>query len=134
MSLAKNLAFSSAFPGGRISADRLPNTTGPRGFKKAFLDVEMLNQRMDNGTRIALLKAGGLLRRHVRSYKLRRRKGISEPGKPPNIHTTGEGYSNLRYVLFSWDATSRSMVVGPVYFSKTLGQPVPQLLEHGGGV
>ena len=123
MSRSKRLSFAGVFPSG---------SAGQRGFKKSFLDVQMLSNRMDNGTRIALLKAGGLMRRHVRGYKLRRRKGTSQPGRPPNIHTTGSGV-NLRHVLFSWDDSSRSMIVGPVFFKRTLGQPVPQLLEGGGG-
>lgn len=132
MSLAKSLAFSKEFGGGGITGGGSRGKTGG-GLAKAVLDVEMLNNRMDKGTRVKLLRAGGLLRKHIRSYMLRKRKGVSSPGSPPNIHTSGTGYDNLRHVLFTWDTSSNSMVCGPVYFSKTLGQPVPQLLEHGGG-
>jgi len=103
---------------------------GPRGMARAFFDVPEVMSQMDKATQRSLAKAGGLIRRHARSYKLRRKKGVSLPGSSPHIHAPS-GFASLKNILFSWDAKTRSVVVGPVYFSTTLGQPVPELLEYG---
>jgi len=123
------------------SRDRMPAslsrmTSGGGGVTSAgrsaltFFDESKVKKQMAAADRRALSRAGGLLRKHVRSYQLRRRKGVSEPGKPPNIHHQGKG--GLRNVLYGWDERSRSVVIGPVFYGQTMGVAVPQLLEHGG--
>lgn len=89
-----------------------------------FFDRDHVIAAMDETTLKALSKAGAFIRQRART-SMRRRKRPSEPGQPPSVHS-GE----LReYLFFAWDASSRSVVVGPAGFKNS---DVPNLQEFGG--
>jgi hypothetical protein len=71
-----------------------------------------------------LSKAGAFIRTAART-SIRKRKGSAPAGKPPHSH---EG--SLRcLILFGYDRSSDSVVVGPVGFEKSIA---PSALEYGG--
>lgn len=89
-----------------------------------FFDTEAVRRAADAVTRAALSRFGAFTRQRARS-SIRKRKKVSAPGQPPSSH---EG-SLKRLILFAYDATRKSVVVGPVKFAR--GE-APRLLEHGG--
>lgn len=93
---------------------------------KLFFDRDAVRDAVDKGTRRALSKFGAYVRTRSRS-SIRKRKKISDPGKPPSSH---EG-SLRKLILFAFDAANKSVVIGPVPFAK--GE-APALLEYGGTV
>jgi hypothetical protein len=92
--------------------------------KKFFFDRDHVANAVDRGKRKALAKLGAFIRRRARS-SIRKRRAISQPGKPPSSH---EG-SLRKLILFAYDAPRDSVVVGPTTFKK--GE-APALLEYGG--
>jgi hypothetical protein len=68
----------------------------------------------------------GALIRKIAQRSIRKRKAVSEPGKPP---TNREG-TLKRFIFFSWDEQTRSVFIGPERLDKP--GSVPSLLEHGG--
>lgn len=84
----------------------------------------------------SLKRAGALLRQTMRQDILRPRKRPSQPGEAPSVHTSG--FAGLRTILFVYDGSTDSVVVGPVKLNQkqqdfiTLGAiTVPQLLNEG---
>ena len=93
--------------------------------KKLFFDRDVVIRAMDDATRRALSKAGAFVRTAAQS-SMRSRKKASEPGKPPSAH----GNPLLKRLLFfSYDPSSKSVVVGPTPFGKG---NAPELNEFGG--
>jgi hypothetical protein len=92
---------------------------------KAFFDKPAVMAKMDAARRRALSKAGAFVRRDARA-SIRKSKGISKPGSPPRSH---EG-SLKKFLLFSYDAATESVVVGPAKLSNGTG--APEILEFGG--
>jgi hypothetical protein len=88
---------------------------------------------MDAGKRKALARAGAYVRRTAANSIKRARRDSdgsfkpSPPGQPPRSRT---GLLK-RFLLFSYDDRSDSVVVGPVRISSLSGQ-APMLLEFGG--
>lgn len=97
-----------------------------------FFDRAGVQKQMDAGTRRALSKAGAFVRRRARS-SIRKRRRISEPGKPPSAHGPPP---NLRTIYFVYEAQTKSVVVGPVKLNASTGGlsagTVPATLELGG--
>ncbi len=93
--------------------------------KHLFFDRAKVRRRVDPAKRKALSRGGAFIRQRART-SIRRRKGVSLPGRPPHSHT---GLLK-KLILFGYDARSDSVVVGPAKLAKR-GQ-VPSLLEFGG--
>ena len=80
---------------------------------------------VDRATRRVLSKFGAYVRRSARS-SIRKRKKVSEPGKPPSSHT-----GLLRkFIFFGYDRADQTVVIGPVPLRAKA--EAPELLEHGG--
>lgn len=89
-----------------------------------FLDRAKVQRAVDKGRLRALSKGGAFVRQAART-SIRKRKGSAPPGKPPHSH---EG-SLRRLILFGYDRSTDSVVVGPVGFNKSTA---PNVLEFGG--
>lgn len=95
--------------------------------KGLFFDRAVVIKAMSKATLRALSKAGAFIRTRARS-SMRRRKRASTPGTPPSAH----GGAQLKTLLFfSFDPSTKSVVVGPVPFAR--GE-APNLNEFGGQV
>jgi hypothetical protein len=84
-----------------------------------------------------LSRAGAFIRRRAMTKILQRRKGTSQPGRPPNVHAKSGSFASLKTILFHLDATDESVVIGPVKLNQREHQSgsfttVPQRLEFGG--
>lgn len=91
----------------------------------AFFDTKEVIEALDKAEARQLSKAGAFVRRRARS-SIRKRKGISKPGKPPT-NQTGRYKSSI---LFGYDRNASSVVIGPSFSFG--GSEVPQLIEFGG--
>lgn len=94
--------------------------------KKLFFDRAAVRDAVDRGTRRALSKFGAFVRTRSRS-SIRKRKKVSEVGKPPSSHRG----DLRRLIYFAFDPARKSVVIGPTPFGK--GE-APELLEYGGVV
>lgn len=95
--------------------------------KALFFDRQRVTSAVDRAERRVLSRFGAFVRRSARS-SIRRRKKVSEPGKPPSSHT---GLLR-RHILFVYLADRGSVVIGPIQLNR--GTDAPELLEHGGTV
>lgn len=94
--------------------------------KKLFFDRKSVLAGMDQATRKALSKFGAYVRQRSRS-SLKTKKGTAPPGAVPFSHT-----GKLKAgILFSFDPSTRSVVIGPTRFTSGSGD-APRLLESGG--
>lgn len=106
---------------------------GLRTAKRGFFEADKIMRGVDRATTKVLSKFGAFVRQRAIRDKLRRRKGVSRPGKPPSVHTT----PGLRMVLFAYDFRARSVVIGPLKLhgrSPYGPTTVPELIECGGTV
>jgi hypothetical protein len=93
--------------------------------KKIFFDRKAVTSRVDRATRKVLSKFGAYVRQRAKT-SLRKRKKVSEPGKPPSSHT-----GLLRKLIyFGYDPAGRTVVIGPTPLRSNV--EAPPLLEHGG--
>lgn len=92
--------------------------------KDMFFDRAAVVRAVDGAKRKVLSKAGALIRTAART-SIRKRKGSAPAGKPPHSH---EG-SLRRLILFGYDKSADSVVVGPVGFKNSVA---PSVLEYGG--
>ena len=92
--------------------------------KSMFFDRLAVIHALDPAKRKALSRAGAFIRTSAKG-SIRKRKGISRPGNPPHSH---QG-DLRRLILFGYDRSTDSVVIGPVGFK---GSPVPHALEYGG--
>jgi len=92
--------------------------------KDLFFDRHVVLRAADKAKRQVLSKVGAFIRTTART-SIRKRKGTSKPGNPPYSH---EG-SLRRLILFGYDRSSDSVVVGPVGFRQGAA---PNVLEFGG--
>lgn len=93
--------------------------------KSAFFDRIAVTDAVDRATLGVLSKFGSFVRRRARSL-IRKRKKTSDPGKPPSSHV-----GLLRdLIFFSYDASAKSVVIGPTLSNKPTG--APKTLEYGG--
>jgi phage gpG-like protein len=94
---------------------------------RLFFDRDVVVRHTNAYTRRVLSRFGALCRTIARR-SMRRRKGASPPGTPPNAHV-----GKLRDELyFAYDFKRDSVVVGPVLLTRR--SLVPQLHEFGGSV
>lgn len=94
--------------------------------KAGFFDRPAVTKSVDRARLRVLRRAGAFVRTRARS-SIRKRKRISEPGSPPSSHT---GLLK-RGILFAYDPSNRSVVVGPMLLNRRV-QPAPELLEQRG--
>lgn len=96
--------------------------------KELFFDRAAVINDVDKTARRALAGFGGLTRT-ISRRSIRKRKTISAPGKPPTSQT---GLLK-RFIFFSFDPQSRSVVIGPAALQRVEGGgDGPSLLEFGG--
>lgn len=98
--------------------------------KDAFFDRPAVQAALGRARTKVLKKAGAFVRRGARS-SMRRRKKPSEPGQPPSAHA-GKGLKSLKTILFAFDSSTDSVVVGPMAFNQVNHISVPALHEYGG--
>lgn len=106
-------------------------------FKFQFFDSKLVMRAVDKARRAVLSKAGAFIRTRAKT-SIRKRKGISEPGRPPHSH---EG-TLKRFLYFGYDPGADTVVVGPaktnqVFFDKDrkpVTGTVPEILEKGGQI
>jgi hypothetical protein len=102
--------------------------------KSNFFDRPEIEKALGRARVKSLSKAGSFVRRRARS-SLRRRKKSSAPGSPPSTHAAG-GHS-LKTILFAYDKSSDSVMVGPIEFNQRnetvsgFTTTVPGLHERG---
>lgn len=101
--------------------------TAVRGF---FTDENALG--LDKAEKRALEAVGRQIRFEARDL-LVRRKGPAAAGEVPHVHSRDKRYT-LRFILYFYDRSAGSLVVGPVGLTRTGSIPTPQLLEQGGSV
>jgi hypothetical protein len=97
--------------------------------KDAFFDRAAVLAAADRMAVKVLSKFGAYVRRTAKGL-IYKAQAPSQPGKPPHSQT-----GILRkFILFSWDDATRSVVIGPSRLNIAVnnGQPVPGLLEAGG--
>ncbi len=100
--------------------------------KKFFFDRPEVIKKLKKKKLAALKSAGALSRRKIRN-KPRRRKRKSKPGEAPSVHTQSK-FATLRNVLFAYDPSADSVVVGPVRIPTADAVAAPGTLEYGGKI
>jgi hypothetical protein len=99
----------------------------------AFFDAAAILTRLDPAKRAALSRGGAFIRRTAKT-SIRRRKTPSTPGQPP----TNQTGTLKKLLLFGWDPTTASVVIGPALFegrrSPNTPKPPPLTLEIGGTI
>jgi hypothetical protein len=96
----------------------------------AFFDAAQVIKKIDDGERRRLGRIGAYIR-NAAKWSLRRRKKSSEAGSPPSVHSR-DSYANLRNILYAYQASSHSVIVGPVGIGrKVQGLTVPEIHEFG---
>lgn len=93
--------------------------------KKNFFDRDKVQRAVDKSMRQSLSKFGAFVRTRSRS-SIRKRKKPSPPGSPPSSHT---GLLK-KFIYFSYDEASKTVVIGPMAFRASA--TAPELLEYGG--
>lgn len=130
-------------------ADRIGFNLTFSAAKNNFFDREKVQKQVDAGTKRVLSKFGAYVRQRAKT-SIRTRKGISSPGNPPYAHTyvarkrdnpNGKRKKGSKFylfrnsILFSYDPSSKSVVIGPALLNGSRTNPtVPELLEKGGTV
>src|SRR5947209_8749044 len=94
--------------------------------KGGFFDRALVLRATDAAERRNLSRFGAFTRQRART-SIRKRKRVSDAGKPPSSHV-----GTLRnLILFAFDQRRRSVVIGPTQSGR--GE-APALLEYGGDV
>ncbi len=114
--------------------------------KEGFFDRKVVLDALDKPTRDALKEIGRLIRKYAQKSLVYSDKP-SLPGQPPHAHksrtstrtskktgkTRTRSVSFLReFLFFSFDQSTRSVVVGPVKLSSTIDSGALSALEFGG--
>jgi hypothetical protein len=94
--------------------------------KKFFFTSAAVIKDCDRKTRSVFSKFGAFVRRTAKG-SIRKAKKAARPGNPPHSHN---GLLK-KFVFFVWDATKRSVIIGPEKLNGTEGD-APHALEHGG--
>jgi hypothetical protein len=93
--------------------------------KDMFFDRRQVLDALGRANVKVLSRAGAFIQRRAKT-SIRKRKRVSRPGEPPSSHV-----GTLRdLILFGYDTSRRSVVVGPLPIG-TVGI-VPPTLEYGG--
>jgi hypothetical protein len=97
--------------------------------KSLFFDRAAVIADIGKKAATSFSRFGSFVRRRAQTSMRKggKKKLIASPGEPPRTH---EG-SVRRLIWFSWDPSTRSVVIGPVPYKK--GE-APELLEFGGTV
>lgn len=90
-------------------------------------DLSFIQRKIPAAMRKTAGRQGALVRTIARR-SIRKRKKTSEPGKPPTNRT---GLLK-RFLFFSWDASSQSVVIGPEKLSGVADGRSLRRLEFGG--
>jgi hypothetical protein len=94
--------------------------------KAGFFDRQRVLSATSRAERKILSRFGAFVRQRSRT-SIRSRQAISQPGSPPSSHV-----GLLRqFILFAYDSTRRSVVIGPAALNQKGGE-APRLLEYGG--
>jgi hypothetical protein len=95
--------------------------------KAGFFDRAAVIGAVDAMSRRVLSKFGAYVRQSART-SIRKRKAASAVGSPPSSHV-----GLLRkFILFSWDAEKRSVVIGAALLNGRAYRDTPSVLEYGG--
>ena len=97
--------------------------------KQTFFDSKTVRAKTDKATRRVLSKFGAFVRRTAKQ-SIRKRKRVSQPGKPPSSHI---GLLK-KFIYFGFDVVRRSVVIGPVRLTQKGRGDAPSALEYGGTV
>lgn len=95
--------------------------------KAGFFDRKAVVDSVDRARLKVLSKFGAFVRRRAKS-SIRKRKGVSPPAGPPSSHT---GLLK-KFLFFSYDPSSRSVVIGPARIGGTVDPDALPALEYGG--
>lgn len=93
--------------------------------KGNFFDRKVVLNAMSKTEKKEFSKQGAIVRTRARQ-SMRKRKKPSLPGQPPRV-VKGQ---IKKFLFFSWDNTTRTVVVGPTLLPKGTG--APSTLEYGG--
>lgn len=107
--------------------------------KRLFFDRPYVVRSLDAARLRFLARAGAFVRRSARS-SIRKRKSISDPGKPPSSHV-----GSLRDKILFWmnnGSLRKTVKIGPaamnIQYVDSKGKPrvglVPEVLEFGGEI
>ena len=105
--------------------------------KKFFFDRSSVISAVGKANARRLARAGFLVRRRASTGILRRRRGTSRPGMPPNVHAKSGSFASLKTIFYHLDTTDEAVLVGPVKLNQREHSPtglttVPERLEFGG--
>lgn len=115
------------------------------GAKSNFFDRDKIKNAVDRARRGVLSRTGAFVRTAART-SIRYREKPSNPGSPPSAHRTivrfktnrkGEQKRQLKsplreFIFFSYDESTRSVVVGPSILNGASGARTLTALEYGG--
>jgi hypothetical protein len=115
--------------------------------KELFFDRDKVKSAVDKATRDNLSKGAAYIRRSARESIKDRASGRSAPGQPPYSHVGAKrrkfnrlrkaagldpvkgGFQGVKHILFGFDPTARSVIIGPISNRKGT---VTHVLEFGG--
>lgn len=105
---------------------------GMRLARQSFFDRAAVMSYLDKKTLRAFSKFGAYVRTNA-ARRIRKRKRPSRAGESPTNQT---GWLR-RWIMFFYDASRRSVVIGPLRTNQrnvtaSDGTPAPGVLEHGG--
>lgn len=98
--------------------------------KSMFFDSKKVMDACDKATRKVLSKFGAYVRTSAKS-SIRpggKNQAVSRPGEPPRSHT---GLLK-RFILFGYDTSAHSVVIGPARLGNTKSPDATETLEYGG--
>ena len=90
--------------------------------KEMFFDSKTVMSAVDRATRSVLSRFGAFVRTAAQS-SIRKRKRVSDPGKPPSSHVG----TLRRLIFFGYEPATKNVVIGPVPFGDG---KAPELLEQ----
>jgi hypothetical protein len=93
--------------------------------RNAFFDQEAVLKAVDRAIARQLSRFGAFVRQRSRS-SIRKRKKVSDAGKPPTDRT-----GPLKLIYFAYDRDSETVTIGPILFPAK-GKAGADLLEYGG--
>ena len=92
-----------------------------------FFDRKAVTDRVSRATKRVLSRFGAFVRQTSRR-SIRKRKAVSQPGRPPTSRT---GLLK-RFIFFGYDTARQSVVMGPARLTGRNRGDAPPLLEYGG--
>jgi len=101
--------------------------------KELEFDADRVMRAVEDAGARSMRRAGAFIRAAARS-SIRKRKRVSNPGEPPSSHAG----DLRRLIVFDYDRSSNSLVVGPMLFPGARkghvlpDDTVPHILEYGG--